>query len=217
MKVILDDLTAKEFFTNGGIVHIIKLNDDIKWTGSNEQVYYDCDKYLRSVRYIYLINNGDNELVNKSIFVKANIGDKYYSVNHSKSSSIDLGKFYIEGIYSINQDLPNKDCWGIKNVNFSQIKKSDKFWDSFQLQRIKNGFDDSEVWNLDKTIVEFIIPRLNRFIQICEESNNTSDIDIDSLKSILNDLINYSDEEEQVININNVFKRLAKYIDKLWF
>ena len=38
--------------------------------------------------------------------------------------------------------------------------------DHFKKQREDNGFDDTETWHLDKTVALFLIPRLERFIQV---------------------------------------------------
>ena len=56
-----------------------------------------------------------------------------------------------------------KDCFNIPNVNFSICKLSDTRWETFKEQRIKQGFDETECWNLDATICKFIIPRLQYF------------------------------------------------------
>lgn len=56
-----------------------------------------------------------------------------------------------------------KDPYGIKNVNFSCIEPTDDRWEEAKQQRLERGFDYSEMWNLDKTIVEFIRPRLHDF------------------------------------------------------
>lgn len=36
----------------------------------------------------------------------------------------------------------------------------------FFLQRRARGWDDSETWNLDTTIAEFVLPRLKRFKEV---------------------------------------------------
>lgn len=61
------------------------------------------------------------------------------------------------------------DPLGIPNVNFSIL---DWYTDSekdvnrlakFKQQRIERGFDDTECWNLDTTIAQFVLPRLKHF------------------------------------------------------
>lgn len=59
--------------------------------------------------------------------------------------------------------VESKDCFNIPNVNFSICKLSDRKWETFKEQRIKQGFDETECWNLDATICKFIIPRLQYF------------------------------------------------------
>lgn len=50
-----------------------------------------------------------------------------------------------------------------------KIQMMSRIWDWLRwkvvsaFQRRKRGFDDSELWSLDYTILEFILPRLRRF------------------------------------------------------
>ncbi len=52
---------------------------------------------------------------------------------------------------------------GIPNINFSLTDKDDKRENKYSKQRIERGFDDSELWSLDCTIANFILPRLIEF------------------------------------------------------
>jgi len=47
-----------------------------------------------------------------------------------------------------------------------EIKKDDPRQEIWKKQREERGFDDTELWNLDATIAEFILPRLKRFRDI---------------------------------------------------
>lgn len=44
-----------------------------------------------------------------------------------------------------------------------KIEKIDKRYKKFRKQRKKRGWDDTETWNLDHSIAEFLVPRLKRF------------------------------------------------------
>jgi len=60
---------------------------------------------------------------------------------------------------------PN-DPIGIKNVNFSYecaLDEGDDRHAKWLEQRLTRGFDDTELWNLDHTILQFIEPRLKAF------------------------------------------------------
>lgn len=78
--------------------------------------------------------------------------DNSYLVHHD---------IYEEIISEIQMD--NKDPYGIKNVNFTLIEPSDKRWEEYKQQRLEQGFDNSELWNLDSTIARFIAPRIKEF------------------------------------------------------
>ena len=55
------------------------------------------------------------------------------------------------------------DPYGIPNVNFTVIEPGDTRWEAFKKQRLDHGFDESETWNLDATIIAFTLPRLKEF------------------------------------------------------
>ena len=54
----------------------------------------------------------------------------------------------------------------MENINFSlarQLKNDDERLETFKRQRIERGFDDTELWNLDTTLLKFLLPRLKEF------------------------------------------------------
>lgn len=55
----------------------------------------------------------------------------------------------------------NTSIWKAIKNKFNLCRKITFFW-----QRRLRGFDDSETWNLEGTISEFILPRLIRFKQV---------------------------------------------------
>lgn len=66
--------------------------------------------------------------------------------------------------YQVDIDNDGVDILGKKNVNFSCCDDcSDDRFEGWKQQRIERGFDDTELWNLDGTILSFIIPRLKAF------------------------------------------------------
>lgn len=108
---------------------------------------------------------------------------------------------------------------GVPNVCFSLTDEK-----NFKKQRIERGFDDSETWALDCTIANFIIPRLERYIELTDkhvvkDEKHIKDINIilEALKLIVkNDGVrNWTDEEQKL-----VFKGLEKFsscfLDLTW-
>lgn len=74
-----------------------------------------------------------------------------------KLDQIAVPSFLIENI---------NDPVGIKNVNFSNdcvLDKNDERYEGWKNDRLERGFDDTELWNLDHTILRFIQPRLKAF------------------------------------------------------
>lgn len=62
------------------------------------------------------------------------------------------------------------DPIGITNVNFSVplSNPTEERLENFRKQRLERGFDDTETWNLDNTIAQFIVPRLKRFKEVTD-------------------------------------------------
>lgn len=76
-------------------------------------------------------------------------------------------------IEKLRNDARNKWCplvntegidpYGIRNVCFSLIDPKNAAWEQSKNDRLKHGFDQSETWSLDCTIIRFILPRLKMF------------------------------------------------------
>lgn len=68
--------------------------------------------------------------------------------------------------YIVEVDNDGNDVLGKKNISFELDCEADKNNDSyeeFKEFRLKNNFGISSLWNLDSTILQFIIPRLKAF------------------------------------------------------
>jgi len=93
---------------------------------------------------------------------------------------------------------------GIPNINFSiNTSPNKEKIKLFKKQRIERGFDDSETWSLCNTICSFIIPRLERYIEIrkdISESDGTYNASY----------INFEEELAVLLNILNAFKLLDR-------
>ena len=74
----------------------------------------------------------------------------------------------------------------IPNICFSLTDKKDKREKELIKQRIERGFDDSETWSLRDTIANFIIPRLERYIEITDVKLKQTDKDKKNIKTFLN-------------------------------
>lgn len=73
----------------------------------------------------------------------------------------------------------------IPNVCFSLTDKDDKREEKFKQQRIDQGFDDSETWSLDHTIASFIIPRLERYQELANESLDRDKEQVEDVDTLL--------------------------------
>jgi len=120
---------------------------------------------------------------------------------------------------------------GLKNICFSVaddvyekdlVKK-----EQYRQQRFERGFDDTETWHMDRTMALFIIPRLERFIEVNNgipigETEQSYD---EKIRFIISAFRNYyvSDQYYNSVDIEERKKltddvRLAvDYLSKLWF
>lgn len=241
MTVILDDLNAKEFFESGGVVKIQTKNEEVCELVSNQkkpfkQTFLDDTSYLRFFRCIYLrYQNRHNGIslkdsikeVNSSLKISATIGNKSYQIGtDDEIKSLDMCKFHYladNESYGYKKDISQKDAYGLTNVNFSVINPEDNRWDEFKKQRIIRGFDDTELWNLDSTIANFVYPRLVRFKEIkvgypgCfssnEEWDNVLSKIIKGFELMCDD--NVKKEDEDII-INEALCLFSKHFGDLW-
>lgn len=179
MEVILDELTPKEFFSNGGVVKIKIVLESLKKEYKRTKfLFYEYGEYLRFLREVHLkclniYHSLEREEIYKKIIesleFSCSIGTKVYMIdpNFDNVHSIEFCKFYYcydNELLPMKNDDGNKiDTYGIKNVNFSLINVDDTRWEKFRDQRLERGFDDSELWNLFETFSKFITPRLNEF------------------------------------------------------
>lgn len=66
-----------------------------------------------------------------------------------------------------NKETKNKKfCQGKSIMNYGyheEVDKDDPRQEVWEKQREKDGFDETELWNLDITIARFILPRLKSF------------------------------------------------------
>ncbi len=125
------------------------------------------------------------------------------------------------------------DPYGIPNVNFSLIERTDERWQAYKEQRLTRGFDNSELWNLDTTIVKFILPRLKVFrsfecghpghIDTMEEWNEILDKMIKGFEYYLDE--NLGEDKNLTFKENNANREkiisegldlFRKYFSNLW-
>lgn len=146
------------------------------------------------------------------------IGSKYYEYSPLEAS------FYYR---DISNYLPEKDPYGIKNVNFTLIDNTDDRWEEYRKQRLERGFDDSELWSLDSTIAEFVYPRLKAFYNegdmLGYPARLTKNKWHDILKSMIKafdiivnkNIIDYTKEERK--QVDNGLRLFAEYFSDLWY
>lgn len=114
----------------------------------------------------------------------------------------------------------------LPNVCFSLMRKRDKRWHEMKKQRMSRGFDDSETWSLDSTIINFLYPRLKRYYELAD---GFIVIDNDMRKAI-DDMLwfceRYKQDEdncdhyltkEELARIPEIFEQFGKHFMRLWW
>lgn len=93
--------------------------------------------------------------------------------------------------YPVEVDNDGNDVLGKKNVNFSSdcaANVEDDRCEGWKQQRLTRGFDDTELWNLDHTIIQFILPRLKAFKEQTHGFPGTFDT-MEAWQKTLNEMI----------------------------
>ena len=113
---------------------------------------------------------------------------------------------------------------GIPNICFSLTRKEDDREKEFIKQRIERGFDDSETWSLRDTIANFIIPRLERYIEIVKDKIKQTDEEKEQINSFLtamkliareNGALILTDKEKQ--ELEDGLQNFSKIFLGLWW
>ena len=97
--------------------------------------------------------------------------------------------------------------------------------EKYRKQRDSQGFDDTETWHLDRTLALFLIPRLERFIQVNNgfPTNETEESYDEKLNFILNSFKEYYYNENEEVSLEtekerlNNAKKAAALLGELWF
>lgn len=228
MEVILDELTPVEFFAHGGIVKITITDDDLvkECNIKKKTTFFDHKSYIRFFRNLYMIHQHNHQdmnsfdvykYVNDKVVLNPSIGKAEYVVdlNYDQVRTYETARFFYSNDRGEKDEIQPRDPYGIHNVCFSIIDENDSRWEKFTEQRLKRGFDNSELWNLDGTIAKFIYPRLKEFVE-CSKGIRPADKDENEWQEILNkmvrgfelissDRIKTEDEEKLEIEALNLF------------
>lgn len=93
-------------------------------------------------------------------------------------------------------------------------EETEKQLKQYQDQRIEMGFDDSELIDLDLTLVRFALPRVKRFLELEEKEFENFEKDssqiqyFQDLRQIVSDLENYSHDTTELSLFFKYFKQL---------
>lgn len=95
----------------------------------------------------------------------------------------------------------------------------------YKKQKEVQGFDDTETWHLDRTLALFLMPRLERFIQVNNgfPTGETEDSYNEKLNFIVHSFKEYYYNEDEDVSLELEKERLlnakkaAELLGKLWF
>jgi hypothetical protein len=111
-------------------------------------------------------------------------------------------------MHNFNSDINLKNYHGLA-LELQDEKKLEKF----QKQRLERGFDDSEWYTLNNTILSFALPRLKEFKTSsisypCDMTVKEWDVILDNMISEIEDYISGADGVEPTL--------FFKYFSQLW-
>lgn len=106
----------------------------------------------------------------------------------------------------------------------------DKRQEKWQKERLEKGFDDTEIWSLDSTIIKFIVPRLKAYLEEDKklrslENHCWTDKEKEEIKSYqkeICEMINVFEKykpplyNDNLIEFEKAFMKFAKIFPTLW-
>lgn len=140
----------------------MKLLDKFEEIESEEEIYSKVDDW-------YELKEKLPEVGSSIILAQRVENTPYYTYyNCENITKDDIKEFYKEGsrhdMYAYTRRvMKDGDLYQKDNVNFSIAGLNNPYWEEYEEQRKVRGFDDTELWNLDVTIIKFMLPRLKVF------------------------------------------------------
>lgn len=110
-----------------------------------------------------------------------------------------------------NSDINSKNYYG----HALDLKEDDERLKEYREQRNERGFDDSETWSLDCTIIEFILPRLKRLLEIDRSLKLNAPEYFSDLEKQIEIFENYKNGKININDYNISF--LFKHFKSLWW
>lgn len=109
---------------------------------------------------------------------------------------------------NFNSDINPKNYYGV----VFELSTSDERFENFQKQRLERGFDDTEIWSLDYSIILFALPRIKRLLEI-ERNIHRDNLEENSnyfkdLEQIISDLEEYDSNKTDLTLFFKYFKQL---------
>ena len=128
---------------------------------------------------------------------------------------------YERGYTAANKEK-SQDPLGWENLNFSitgDANVDPKRAEEYKKQRIERGFDDTELWNLDSTILKFVLPRLKRFKECTigyPSSFNTYEEWIACLEKMINSIEAILEDSHEEADFEG-FELFKEHFFHLWW
>ena len=150
------------------------------------------------------------------------LDDKKKEMDEAIANSTIPDSIDVDFVNDLLLDIRNKQLVTVKNdpINIPNICFTlDANNEEYRKQRIERGFDDTELWNLDSTILKFTLPRLKEFREqtICYPADLNS---IEEWKDCLDKMINAIEEAINYEYNDHTFENLQlfhKYFMDLWW
>ena len=112
-----------------------------------------------------------------------------------------------------NDDIDQKKYFGYAHT----LDKDDRRLKELRRQRDEQGFDDSEIWSLDCTVMSYMLPRLKRVIElrnerfVVSEEDKAEAVELISLVEFFTDVEHDKQKRERFLELFN------KHFFSLWW
>jgi hypothetical protein len=105
----------------------------------------------------------------------------------------------------VNKAFPRMTPW-------RRLKRSIRYW----IQRRIRGFDDRIFWSFDVEVAQFLLPRLNRYIELREHSFEENYPMSEKMWNEMMKGLERTVERDMTENDNNCWKILSRYINRIY-
>ena len=94
-----------------------------------------------------------------------------------------------------------------------KIRRAIKYW----WQRKTRGWDDSEIWSLDHTFIDWFLPRMERLDKIRKEWFVLEDVEVSEWEEMIKLFKVVREDDSKDEELNRALDLFKKYFRRMWW